>query len=216
MGDKETAEVPLIVRRPPIISDNSTRSVVVVEGQDVELKCFASGYPPPEIYWRRQDNDPLPKNADGVQSSIVKGNILSIRNVTKDNRGTYYCVATNVVGQGARRNVDVEVEFAPVLRIPRKRLGQALQFDMDLECHIEAYPPPAIRWYDGEGRLITIEKIQYANYTCEAENKLGEATGHVVLFETVPICPPACDGYNYISAESRIQSHTLSHVLTLH
>ena len=25
---------------------------------------------------------------------------------------------------------------------------------MDLECHIEAYPPPAIRWYDGEGRLI--------------------------------------------------------------
>ena len=29
-------------------------------------------------------------------------------NVTKDHRGTYYCVATNVVGQGARRNVDVE------------------------------------------------------------------------------------------------------------
>merc|ERR1712088_1280699 len=103
------------VRRPPIISDNSTRSVVVVEGQD---------------------DDPLPKNAFGEQSSVFKGNILRIANVTKDNRGTYYCVATNVVGQGARRNVDVEVEFAPVLKIPRKRLGQALQFDMDLECHI--------------------------------------------------------------------------------
>ena len=50
LTDKETAEVPLIVRRPPIISDNSTRSVVVVEGQDVELKCFASGYPPPEVF----------------------------------------------------------------------------------------------------------------------------------------------------------------------
>ena len=25
---------------------------------------------------------------------------------------------------------------------------QALQFDMDLECRIEAYPPPAIRWWD--------------------------------------------------------------------
>lgn len=49
LTDKETAEVPLIVRRPPVISDNSTRSVVVVEGQDVELKCFASGYPPPEV-----------------------------------------------------------------------------------------------------------------------------------------------------------------------
>ena len=61
-----------------------------------------------KIYWRRQDNDPLPKNAFGEQSSVFKGNTLRIANVTKDNRGTYYCVATNVVGQGARRNVDVE------------------------------------------------------------------------------------------------------------
>ena len=65
-------------------------------------------------------------------------------------------------------------------------------------------------------RVITIEKIQYANYTCEAENKLGEATGHVVLFETVvPICPPACDGYNYLSGGSRVQPYT-TNILTLH
>ena len=78
--------------------------------------------------------------------NIFQGNKLVFPSVTKEHRGTYYCVATNVVGQGARRNVDVEVEFAPVIRIPRKRLGQALQFDMDLECRIEAYPPPAIKW----------------------------------------------------------------------
>ena len=51
LQDKEVADVPLIVRRPPIISDNSTRSVVAIEGQKVILKCYASGYPPPEIYW---------------------------------------------------------------------------------------------------------------------------------------------------------------------
>ena len=50
----------------------------------------------------------------------------------KEDRGTYYCVASNVVGSGARRNVDVEVYFKPVINVPRKRLGQALQFDMDL------------------------------------------------------------------------------------
>ena len=33
-----------------------------------------------------------------------------------------------------------------------------------------------------------------------AINVLGEAKGNVILFETVvPICPPACDGYNYSS-----------------
>ena len=224
LQDKEVAEVPLIVRRPPIISDNSTRSVVAVEGQKVVLKCYASGYPLPQIYWRRQDNAVLPTN-----TSIFKGNVLEFEYVKKEHRGTYYCVATNVVGQGARRNVDVEVEFSPVMKIPRKRVGQALQFDMDLECHIEAYPPSAIRWFrngiqltnnqhyhishfaqDDEYvntilRVITIEKKQYANYSCKAINILGEATGHVVLFETVvPICPPACDGYNYSSGTQTI------------
>jgi neuronal growth regulator 1 len=219
LTDKEVADVPLIVRRPPIISDNSTRSVVVVEGERVELKCYASGYPPPVIYWRRQNNAVLPTN-----TSIYQGNVLTFEYVKKEHRGTYFCVASNVVGQGARRNVDVEVEFSPILSVPRKRVGQALQFDMDLECHIEAYPPPAIKWFrdnilltnnqhyhishfafDDEYtntilRVITIEKKQYANYSCKAINILGEADGHVVLFETVvPICPPACDGYNYSS-----------------
>merc|ERR1719384_1124094 len=226
LTDKETADVPLIVRRPPIISDNSSRSVVVTEGQRVELHCYASGYPLPQIYWRRQDNAVLPTN-----TSIFKGNVLEFEYVKKEHRGTYYCVASNVVGQGARRNVDVEVEFKPIMKIPRKRVGQALQFDMDLECHIEAYPPPAIKWFrdniqltnnqhysishfafDDEYtntilRVITIEKKQYANYSCRAINILGEAEGHVVLFETVvPICPPACDGYNYSSGTIGIQA----------
>ena len=85
--------------------------------------------------------------------------------------------------------------------ISRKRVGQALQFDMDLECQIEAYPPPAIEWYrdnillnnnqhyrishfpfDDEHtntilRVITIEKKQYANYTCKATNIYGQKEG---------------------------------------
>lgn len=151
LTDKVKADVPLIVRRPPIISDNSTRSVVALEGRRVELRCYASGYPLPEIWWRRQNNKPLP-----TMTSVFKGNVLVFENVTKDHRGTYYCVATNVVGTGARRNINVEVEHKPVISIPRKRLGQALQFDMDLECKIEAYPPPAIRWFrEGDTEPIT-------------------------------------------------------------
>lgn len=82
---------------------------------------------------------------------ISRGNVLKIAKIQKEDRGTYYCVAENGVGKGARRNIAVEVEFAPVISAPRPRLGQALQYDMDLECHVEAYPPPAITWFkDGE------------------------------------------------------------------
>eukprot|EP00096_Caligus_rogercresseyi_P007155 TRINITY_DN2478_c0_g1_i2.p1 TRINITY_DN2478_c0_g1~~TRINITY_DN2478_c0_g1_i2.p1 ORF type:complete len:364 (-),score=62.69 TRINITY_DN2478_c0_g1_i2:479-1570(-) len=234
--DKEVAEVPLIVRRPPIISDNSTRSVVVLAGQKVELRCYASGYPPPTIYWRRQDNAILPTN-----TSVFKGNILKFEKVKNDHRGTYYCVATNVVGTGARRNIYVEVEFAPEIEILRERLGQALQFDAELVCSIDAYPAPAIEWFKNRKKLqnsqhyrishypnsdintltrlrvITIEKKQYSNYTCRATNTLGDSSGRVELFETVvPICPPACGDYTYSSQGLKINvPRTLFHAVFL-
>ena len=45
---------------------------------------------------------------------------------------------------------------------------------------------------------------------------LGEAEGHVVLFETVvPICPPACDGYNYSSGTIGIQAGITLTAVTL-
>ncbi|XP_029177585.1 lachesin isoform X2 [Nylanderia fulva] len=196
------AEVELQVRRPPIISDNSTQSLVVSEGQAIMLECYASGFPLPRISWRRENNAILPTGG-----SIYRGNTLKISTIRKEDRGTYYCVAENGVGRGARRNINVEVEFAPVITAPRPRLGQALQYDMDLECHVEAYPPPAITWVkddvqlsnnqhysishfatadeytDTTIRVITIEKRQYGEYTCRAANKLGSAETKVELFE---------------------------------
>lgn len=212
LNNRISAEVDLQVRRPPIISDNSTRSLVVSEGQAVKLECYAGGYPPPRISWRRENNAILPTGG-----SIYRGNVLKISGIHKEDRGTYYCVAENGVGKGARRNIAVEVEFAPVITAPRPRLGQALQYDMDLECHVEAYPPPAIVWIkedvqlsnnqhysishfatadeftDTTIRIITIEKRQYGQYVCKAANKLGTAEARVELFESIiPVCPPAC------------------------
>uniref|UniRef100_A0A1A9W9P7 Ig-like domain-containing protein n=1 Tax=Glossina brevipalpis TaxID=37001 RepID=A0A1A9W9P7_9MUSC len=162
-----------------------------------------------------------------ANSATFVGNILRIKSVKKEDRGTYYCVADNGVSKGDRRNVNLEVEFAPVITVPRPRLGQALQYDMDLECHIEAYPPPAIVWLkediqlsnnqhysishfatadeysDSTLRVITIEKRQYGDYVCKAVNKLGHAEAKVNLFETsIPVCPPACGQAYFDGAEN--------------
>ncbi|KAL1117792.1 hypothetical protein AAG570_004107, partial [Ranatra chinensis] len=201
LNNKIAADVDLLVRRPPVISDNSTRSLIVSEGQQVTLECYAGGYPPPRILWRRENNAILPTGG-----SMYRGNVLKISAIHKEDRGTYYCIAENGVGKGARRNVAVEVEFSPVISVPRPRLGQALQYDMDLECHVEAYPPPAIVWTkdgiqltnnqhysishfatadeftDTTLRAITIEKRQYGVYVCKAINKLGSAEAQVQLF----------------------------------
>jgi len=221
--EKISADVSVSVRIPPIIFDNSTRSVIVSEGEGVKLECYAGGYPAPIVSWRRENYAVLPTGG-----SQYRGNILQIPSVTKDDRGTYYCVAENGVGKGKRRNIAVEVEFAPVITVPRPRLGQALQYDMDLECHVIAYPPPAITWWkddiqlsnnqhysishfatadeftDTTLRILTVEKRQYGKYSCRAANKLGTVDANVELFETViPICPPAC-GQNYFSINAAV------------
>jgi neuronal growth regulator 1 len=83
-----------------------------------------------------------------------RGKILKISQIRKEDRGTYYCVAENGVGKGARRNIAVKVEYAPVITVTRPQLGQALQYNMDLECHVEANPPAAIIWVKDEVQLL--------------------------------------------------------------
>ena len=43
--------------------------------------------------------------------------MLKIHSVKKEDRGTYYCVADNGVGKTARRNVAVDVEFKPDVKV---------------------------------------------------------------------------------------------------
>lgn len=110
---------------------------------------------------------------------------------------------------------------------------------MVLECHIEAYPLPAIVWVkdeiqlsnnqhhsishfatadeftDSTLRILTIEKRQYGDYFCRAINKLGSAEQKVHLFETViPVCPPACgQGYYGGGDASHLTTSTIIIVL---
>ena len=106
INNKVTNHVELSVSQPPVIADDSTRSVVVQENAPAELLCRASGSPKPIISWRRENNAVLPTG--GI---VYKGNVLKIHSVKKEDRGTYYCVADNGIGRPARRNVAVEVRL---------------------------------------------------------------------------------------------------------
>ncbi|XP_043599237.1 tyrosine-protein kinase receptor ver-4-like, partial [Bombus pyrosoma] len=101
-----SANVELQVRKPPIVSDNSTRTMVVTEGQPVQLDCYTGGFPAPRISWYRENNAILPTGG-----SIYHGNILKILIIHKEDRGIYYCIAENGVGHEARRNITVDILY---------------------------------------------------------------------------------------------------------
>ena len=67
INNKVTRHVKLTVSQPPVIADNSTRSVVVQENASAELICHALGAPKPSVSWRRQNNAILPTG--GIQAS---------------------------------------------------------------------------------------------------------------------------------------------------
>lgn len=220
----QTARTNVFVRIPPTISDNSTRSVITSVGSDLQMQCYANGYPQPTISWRRNKNSLLPLNG-GV--AIHRGNTLNLKNITKADRGTYYCVADNGVSPGARRGISVEIEFKPVVKVGQVRYEQALQYDADLRCSVEAFPSPSITWikdgvelsnnqhysldiFDSSNefsqttlRVKKIEKRQYGTYLCRAANKFGYSEAEVRLDETPNVvCPPACDSPNYVTSNA--------------
>ena len=63
----------LIVYSEPFVVQSSTKDIEVNQGDNILLKCFAQGLPPPQIQWMKADASPLPDGnirAIGVWSEI--------------------------------------------------------------------------------------------------------------------------------------------------
>ncbi len=58
--NKLVAITQLTVLKPPVITDNSTQSIVAKEGEGIQMECFATGIPQPSVVWRRENNALLP------------------------------------------------------------------------------------------------------------------------------------------------------------
>ncbi|CRK95584.1 CLUMA_CG009045, isoform A [Clunio marinus] len=212
VNNKISQATHLYVKKAPIITHNSTQSIVTTEGESVIMECYATGFPQPKIIWRRDNNALLPSGGN-----IYNGNVMKFNSITKEDRGTYYCIAENGVGRGDRRNINLEIEFSPVITVPQPKLGQALRYDIDLQCHVEAYPPPQIIWVkdeflisnsrkykvsnfgtadeftDSTLRIVKLDQKQFGDYKCKAVNKLGSDEAVIHLYEAnSPVCPPAC------------------------
>ena len=68
-------------------------SVIVEEGENVNLECKASGLPMPTVTWRKAFGH-LPRG----KTRVIDGNMTILR-VTKEDRGTYVCTVKNLLGE---------------------------------------------------------------------------------------------------------------------
>lgn len=77
---------------------------MVKPGETITLVCVPSGGdPPPSLLWVRPGGEELPKR------SVVSGGTLTVPAVTVDDGGAYSCVASNNVGNPAKKSTTILV-----------------------------------------------------------------------------------------------------------
>ncbi|XP_046805824.1 protein amalgam [Lucilia cuprina] len=203
--DKITKKLNLSIKHPAIISEEHTpKSMEVTEGQNLEITCHADGFPAPTFSWQREDKAIMPAGGH-----TLVGPTLRIKEAHRLDRGGYYCIANNGVGQPDRRLIRVEVEFRPQIAVQRPKIAQSLNHAAEMECIVQAYPAPAVFWYRNGSKLqsdsryeisntasshetttsvlrvASINELDFGDYYCNATNKLGHADARLHLFQPV-------------------------------
>lgn len=156
---KDSRTVELLIRYQPKIDQpiEVIPKIVQLNGS-AELKCAADGYPKPSISWMRASGGFLPAGGH-----YFNGTVLKINQVSVQDRGIYYCIADNGIGQPAKQTVNFEVEFAPKISVPRPRVAQAIGYDIELECKVESFPAAEIAWYRGDSQIYNEDGYRYTN-----------------------------------------------------
>jgi len=85
-----------------------------------------------------------------IKISFFRGNVLEFTKIQKEDRGLYYCEVMNGVGKNVFREIDVVVEFPPLITSSKYIHKQPFRRIVNLDCRIEAYPTPSVVWmYNG-------------------------------------------------------------------
>ena len=86
---------------PPTILLSPVSSVTVSAGEDISISCNATGEPPPDITWLKDDalitTDNEGTSIINMLSNSVSSSSLTIVDVTLLTAGIYYCNASNDV-----------------------------------------------------------------------------------------------------------------------
>uniref|UniRef100_A0A8C2TT74 Neurofascin n=1 Tax=Coturnix japonica TaxID=93934 RepID=A0A8C2TT74_COTJA len=149
----------------------TSSSQMVLRGVDLLLECIASGVPAPDIMWYKKGGE-LPAGKTKLENF---NKALRISNVSEEDSGEYFCLASNKMGS-IRHTISVRVKAAPYWLDEPQNLILAPGEDGRLVCRANGNPKPSIQW------LVNGEPIEGA-----PPNPSREVAGDTIVFRDTQI-----------------------------
>ncbi|XP_049784884.1 lachesin-like [Schistocerca cancellata] len=201
---------------PPDILDQPTSSDLVArEGDNVTLRCAASGVPAPTITWRREGGQPIPMPG-GRDAPSVEGAVFRIARVSRLHMGPYLCIASNGVPPSVSKRISLVVHFPPMVWTKNQLVGAYEGRQVTIDCYSEAFPKSINYWTRDQGEILAhgskyepmleedayrvhmrltirvMSMADFGHYKCVSKNSLGDAEGTVRIYRQEP--PPDSEG----------------------
>uniref|UniRef100_A0A1S4GDA2 Papilin n=1 Tax=Anopheles gambiae TaxID=7165 RepID=A0A1S4GDA2_ANOGA len=165
------------------------------EGGIALLRCFATGFPPPSIRWRKGE---IMLNTNQGRYVITSDGDLQIVQLHRTDSGTYVCIADNGIGEPALREVQLTVNDP----VPRDayiagNLNDSLVVELEspatLRCPAGGYPKPIVTWWrdtfmmplkmvnrDYSLSLPRVRLEDLGPYVCQAYSGAGKGISRTV------------------------------------
>ncbi|XP_009956144.1 PREDICTED: neurofascin isoform X7 [Leptosomus discolor] len=151
----------------------TSSSQMVLRGVDLLLECIASGVPAPDIMWYKKGGE-LPAGKTKLENF---NKALRISNVSEEDSGEYFCLASNKMGS-IRHTISVRVKAAPYWLDEPQNLILAPGEDGRLVCRANGNPKPAIQWLGGGSALC---------FEASPPNPSREVSGDTIVFRDTQI-----------------------------
>ncbi|CAF1656383.1 unnamed protein product [Rotaria magnacalcarata] len=197
----------LTVLTPPKIIDitiESNNNGILIENEQIVLKCLTRGVPQPKIHW----DIPAQKiisNENHKHNIIPYDNKLIIRNFSRTTPMNYQCIADNGIPPRDTRTRHLVPAIPPEVTV--QTTISRFSSQILLNCTIIARPLRSAKWKRNRIEMNSTKRIEINDYTiqlpflikfdplnytnlfgmyeCEAENQFKVSKAYIIINESI-------------------------------
>ncbi|XP_044016886.1 Down syndrome cell adhesion molecule-like protein Dscam2 isoform X3 [Aphidius gifuensis] len=191
----------------------------VERNRHVSFHCQAQGVPPPVIVWKKGTGSKSGEYEEMRESSYTKllnNGTLVLQHVKEDREGYYLCQASNGIGTGIGKVVQLRVNSSPYFAAPSRLVTVKKDDTATLHCEVHGDQPITVTWLKGgkielnpstnyrvtvqteiipdgveaQLQISSAEASDSAGYFCQASNLYGRDQQLVQLLVQEPPQPP--------------------------